>query len=44
LAGSQSVPEGGPSTWLMVATILALFVVHKCRQVRQENVSNAHSV
>jgi hypothetical protein len=34
LAPPQSVPEGGPSTWLMVATVLALFTVHRFRYAR----------
>jgi hypothetical protein len=31
---TQSVPEGGPSTWLMVVTTLALFTVHRFRYAR----------
>ncbi|MEY2538015.1 MAG: hypothetical protein QOG67_1755 [Verrucomicrobiota bacterium] len=34
LAAPQSVPEGGPSTWLIVATVLALFTVHRFRYAR----------
>jgi hypothetical protein len=34
LAAPQSVPEGGPSTWLVVATVLALLTVHRFRYAR----------
>jgi hypothetical protein len=34
LAGSQSVPEGGPSIWLVVITVIALLVVHRFRYAR----------
>jgi hypothetical protein len=34
LAAPQSVPEGGPSTWLTIATVLALLIVHRFRYAR----------
>jgi len=34
LAGTQSVPEGGPSLWLVVITVVALLMVHRLRYAR----------
>jgi hypothetical protein len=35
LAAAQGVPEGGATIWLILATMLALFAVHRFRQGRR---------